>query len=416
MLITFYDSYTVLSKVYGGAFLKQAINDTMIRESSRAHFTKICYGVLDKDITLNYIISKLCTKAPKQAVKIILKIGLYSIIYLNDAPYAVTDTCVELAKKLGKGGLSGFINAILRNYLRSGIEYPPKEKGVEYYSVKYSYPEFLVKKLIKDYGESLAEEIMLSDTERTFVRFNTNEYGEKYLVKNGYNYELTPFDNCFAVDKFKMDDGFYQGIYTFQSVGSVAICDMVDGGNTLLDCCSAPGGKAVNLSSKFTSVIATELHSHRVELIKSYIDRMKKTNITALLMDSSVYNEEFNEKFDAVLCDAPCSGTGVIKDNPDIKLRRDDKNIQELSTIQLSILENVSRYVKKGGCLYYSTCSILNDENSKVIEKFLKTHQEFCVEETKSKLAHKSVKYGLQFLPHISMGAGFYFVKLRKNG
>ena len=416
MLITFYDSYTVLSKVYNGAFLKQAVNDTMIRESSRPHFTKICYGVLDKDITLNYIISKLCAKQPKQAIKTILKIGLYSIIYLKDAPYAVTDTCVELAKKLGKGGLSGFINAILRNYLRKDVEFPSKEKGVEYYSIKYSYPEFLVKKLIKDYGESLAEEIMSADIERTFVRFNTGENGEAYLKERGYFYELTPFSNCFVVDKFKMDDGFYQGVYTFQSVGSVAICDMIDGGDSLLDCCSAPGGKAVNLSNKFNRVVATELHPHRVELINSYKDRMKKQNITALLMDSTIFNEDFNEKFDAVLCDAPCSGTGVIKDNPDIKLRRDDKNIQELTAVQLAILKNVCKYVKKGGSLYYSTCSILKDENSNVIEKFLKTNTEFSVEEQDSKLPNVKAKYDLQFLPHISMGAGFYFVKLRKNG
>ncbi len=414
MLITFYDSYTVLSKVYGGAFLKQAVNDTMIRESSRAHFTKICYGVLDKDITLNYIISKLCAKQPKQAIRIILKIGLYSIIYLKDAPYAVTDTCVELAKKLGKGGLSGFINAILRNYLRNGVEYP--SKGVQYYVIKYSYPEFLVKKLLTDYGEKLAEEIMLSDTERTFVRFNTNEKGESYLKERGYSYELTPFNNCFMVDKFKMDDGFYQGIYTFQSVGSVAICDMVDSGESLLDCCSAPGGKAVNLADKFISVVATELHPHRVELINSYKDRMKKQNITAFCMDSTIYNSDFFERFDSVLCDAPCSGTGVIKDNPDIKLRRDDKNVFELSDIQLNILENVCKYVKKGGSLYYSTCSILKDENSNLIDKFLNKHPEFSVEEKDSKLPHLKVKHGLQFLPHLSMGAGFYFVKLRKNG
>lgn len=413
MLITFYDSYVVLSKVYGGAFLKQAVNDTMIRESSRAHFTKICYGVLDKEVTLNYIISKLCDKNPKQAVRTILKIGLYSIIYLNDTPYAVTDSCVELAKKLGKGGTAGFINAVLRNYLRKGVEYP--SSGVEYYSVKYSYPEFLVKRLIKDYGEKKAESIMSADTERTFIRFNKGEKGEEYLKNNGYEYEKTPFDNVFSAPKFKMNEDFYMGKYTFQSVGSVAICDMVEGGENLLDCCSAPGGKAVNLADKFNSVTATELHEHRVQLIKSYVSRMGKQNVTALNLDATVYNPDFNEKFDAVLCDVPCSGTGVIKDNPDIKLRRDDKNIIELTKIQLEILNNSAKYVKKGGYLYYSTCSIVKEENIGVVTKFLKENKDFTSVDIDSKLDGLKLDIGIQFLPDISMGAGFYFAKLKKN-
>ena len=413
MLITFYDSYVVLSKVYGGAYLKQAINDTMIRESSRAHFTKICYGVLDKDVTLNYIIKKLCDKNPKQAVRTILKIGLYSIIYLNDTPYAVTDSCVELAKKLGKGGTAGFINAVLRNYLRTGVKYP--SDGVDYYSVKYSYPEFLVKRLIKDYGEEKAESIMQADTERTFIRFNKGENGEEYLKNNGFEYEKTPFDNVFSAPKFKMNEDFYLGKYTFQSVGSVAICDMVDAGENLLDCCSAPGGKAVNLADKFSIVTATELHEHRVELIKSYVSRMGKPNVTAMQNDASVFNPDFKEKFDAVLCDVPCSGTGVIKDNPDIKLRRDDGNIKELTKIQLDILNNASNYVKKGGYLYYSTCSIVKDENIGVVKNFLKENQDFKAVEINSKLDGLKLDIGIQFLPDVSMGAGFYFAKLKKN-
>ena len=414
MLITFYDSYTCLSKVYGnGAYLKQAMNDTLIRESSRSHFTKICYGVLDKEITLNYIIKKLCPKNPKLAVRTILKIGLYSIIYLQDSPYAVTDSCVELAKKLGKGGTAGFINAVLRNYLRKGVEYPTEK--IASLSVKYSYPEFLVKSLIKDYGEELAEGVMSSDTERTFIRFNIGINGEDYLKNKGYSYENTPFSNSFSVEKFKMDEDFYSGVYTFQAVGSVAICDMVDDSETLLDTCSAPGGKAVNLADKFTSVTATELHEHRVSLINSYKSRMNKENVTAMQSDATVFNPSFEKKFDAVLCDVPCSGTGVVKDNPDIKLNRQEENIKELTKIQLKILLNSSKYVKKGGCLYYSTCSVIQEENSKVVKEFLKQNPNFTYEETTSKLHHLKLGVGLQFLPNISMGAGFYFAKLKKK-
>ena len=178
---------------------------------------------------------------------------------------------------------------------------------------------------------------------------------------------------------------------------------MVNRGENLLDACSAPGGKAVNLSSKFNSVTACELHSHRVELIKSYASRMKKSNIDVLCLDSTVFNKEFERKFDSVVCDAPCSGTGVIKQNPDIKLNRTEINVKELNDIQLKLLNNLSKYVKVGGNLYYSTCSILKDENDKIIEKFLKENSNFVCERVDSKLDNLKTEYGLTFLPNISM-------------
>ena len=135
MLNLFYDSYRILSRVYsGGAFIKQAMSETRIEEKNRAHTTKICYGVLDKDLTLEYELSRLCDKRPKQAVRIILKIGMYSIKYLQTAVYAVTDNLVELIKKLGKGGTAGFVNAFLRKYAKAEIPLP--EDKINRFSVE----------------------------------------------------------------------------------------------------------------------------------------------------------------------------------------------------------------------------------------------------------------------------------------
>ncbi len=413
MLITYYDAYSVLTNVYkNGAYLKQSLLDTPVRESTRPHLNKICYGVLDKDIYLDYVLSKLCSKAPKLPVKIILKIGLYSLIFLNTAPYAVTDTAVELAKKLGKGGTAGFINAVLRNYIRNGVEIT--ESGTKLLSIKYSYPEFLVKKLISYYGLNLATQIISYDSESSFIRFNTGIDGAEYLSSNGISYEATPFSDTFLVKNFKLSDGFYSGAYTFQSIGSVAICDLIEGGKSLLDACSAPGGKAVNLSSRFDSVTACELHGHRAELINSYVKRMGKENVTVKCLDSTVYLSEFDSKFSTVLCDAPCSGTGVIKENPDIKLNRKEVNIGELNEIQLKLLNNLCKYVEIGGYLYYSTCSILNDENDLIIEKFLSANNNYERVEIESKLSSYKSKFGLTFLPHISNSAGFYVCKLKR--
>ena len=415
MLTLFYDCYRILTSVYSnGAFVKQAMNETPIEEKNRAHVTKICYGVLDKDISLEYEMSLLCDKRPKQAIRIALKIGMYSIKYLNTAVYAVTDNMVELIKKLGKGGTAGFVNSYLRRYSKLNYELPKDE--IKALSVKYSYPEFAVKRLIAEYGKQRAEGIMSADEERTAVRFNKGIDGKAYLENNRWNYEQTPFENTFFVNGFKRNKDFDEGVYTFQSVGSVAICHAVGGGESLLDACSAPGGKAVNLADKFDKVTAFELHPHRVELINDYASRMKKTNVTAYQKDSSIYDESFAESFDTVLCDSPCSGYGVIKDNPDIKLRRTEEDIKNLNQIQYDILSVCSKYVKKGGSLYYSTCSVFKSENEDICGKFLKFNPDFEEAEITSPLPYEKMKRGIGFLPDTSFGAGFFICKfVRKN-
>ncbi len=412
MLVTYYDSYNVLSKVYSeGAYIKQALNSTSVEERNRPAITKICYGVLDKDITLDYILGKFCAKSPKLSIKILLKIGLYAIRYLNTAPHAVTDTLVTLCKKMGKGGVSGFVNAVLRNYLRLGVELP-SGSGVKDLSIRYSCPEFIVKRLVNNYGLDTAIEILNYDKEDTFLRFK--ESGEEYLKSLGISYNKTPFENLYSVSNFRLNGDFYEGLYTFQSIGSVAICSLLSGGKNLLDCCSAPGGKAVLLSNSYERVTACDIHEHRVELIKSYAVRMGANNVFAEVKDATVFDSAFENAFDSVLSDVPCSGTGVIKQNPDIKLNRTDNAIFELSKLQLQILNNVCRYVKSGGELIYSTCSVLSEENDGVIEKFLKENNNFEAVKCNSELPHLNTKFGLQFLPHLSLGAGFYACKLKR--
>ena len=169
------------------------------------------------------------------------------------------------------------------------------------------------------------------------------------------------------------------------------------------------------LSAKFKNVTACELHAHRVELINAYAQRMGVKNVQAVQCDSSVFNKEYENKFDAVLCDAPCSGTGVINENPDIKLFRKESDIESLNEIQLKILENCSRYVKQGGTLYYSTCSVLPEENDSIVYKFLSSHPEYALNIPVCALESRKTKFGLQFLPHISLGAGFFLTSFIKK-
>lgn len=411
MLTVLYDSYCVLNKVYSeGAYLKQAML-VPIDERNRSAVTKICYGVLERDILLSYYINRLCEKTPKLAVRTILKISMYCLRFLHKAPYAVTDAAVEMCNKLGKKGVSGFVNAFLRKFINSDIPLP--EENIANLSLRYDFPEFAVKRLIEDYGQERAESIMASPAERTCLRF-CGVNGAEYLKKLGFSYCETPYHNVFFVDKFTRNADYDKGIYTFQSIGSVAVCDAVKGGGRLFDACAAPGGKSVLLSEKFDKVVANDLHPHRAELIKEYAARMNAGNITVETGDVSVFNGEYADAFDAVLCDAPCSGFGVLKSNPDIKLNKTDDTVRELAAEQLKILSTCAAYVKEGGTLYYSTCTYFKEECDGVIKRFLSENEGFIPRVISSKIPCYKTDFGVQYLPDESFGAGFYVCALER--
>lgn len=400
------DPYIVLSKVYsGGKYFKQALAETAVEPANKGRTVAICYGVLERDIYLNYIISANTQKAPKAAIRLVLKIALYILEYLNIKDYAVVDNAVELVKKLGKGGAAGFVNAFLRSYK---VPQMP-EQADERLSVVASVPLWLAKIVRRTY-KAEAEAILNDRPLGVCVRFERN--AEEYIARCDDDANPppfhTPFDNLYIFKHFVRDEGFFAGDYTFQSVGSVAICAAICGGERLLDMCAAPGGKSVLLSKKFKEVTSCELHPHRVELIKAYCNRMGVCNVIPVCADGTVFNPAYEGVYDAVLVDAPCSGTGVINENPDIKLNRKEEDISSLMATQAALLNNAAKYVKAGGRLYYSTCSILPQENDTAAHNFLEGHPDFGLAIPQSPLNHKTTKYGLQFLPHISLGAGFY--------
>lgn len=403
----FYDPYRVLTKIYSeGAHLKIALAQTDLEELNRSRTVRTVYGVLENDGYLSLCIRTFAPKSPKQAARILLKIALYWLIFLKKPRYMVTDTAVDLVKRLGKSGMAGFLNAFLRSFDETKVVLPQGEEGL---SVKYNFPLFAVRKICKQYGER-AESIMAARSRGVSVRFVRNQ--AQYLERP---HENTPFQHVFLFQNFVRDEGFDSGDYTFQSVGSVGVCSVVEPCGKLLDACAAPGGKSVLLSETCESVTACELHEHRVRLIESYIERMGVKNVTPMHADSAVYREEWAEAFDGVLCDVPCSGLGTVAENPDLPLQKSAESLTELNITQRNILTNCSRYVKKGGTLYYATCSILKEENDGVVGDFLKENGAFCVERADSPLAHEKTEFGMQFLPDTAFGAGFYVAKLRRK-
>lgn len=399
------DPYFVLNAVYsGGKYLKQALSETPLDRNYLTRTVKICYGVLENDIYLSHIIRGNCARNPRSAPRLILKISLYMLEFLRTPRHVVAYNAVALSKKLGKEGESGFLNAFLRAY-----KIPPlPQNPTESLSVRTSAPLWLAKRVKRSYKEE-AESILSAKSLGLCVRFTRGE--QKYLAAEHVD---TPFEKTYIFPRFTRDEGFFAGDYTFQSVGSAAICDIVGPCALFLDACAAPGGKSVALSTKCGEIYACDVYPHRVELIRSYTQRMGVKNVRAEVADGRAYREEFDGLFDGVLCDCPCSGTGVINENPDIKLFRKEEDIAALAKIQADILNNCARYLKKGGVLYYSTCSILPEENDSAVYNFLSAHPDFSLKTITSPLAHRRTAYGLQFLPDISLGAGFFISAMTK--
>lgn len=402
----FYDPYQVLSKVYAeGAHLKIALAETPIEEAHRSRTVKVCYGVLEHDTYLSLCIRSVADKSPKQSVRILFKIALYFLIFLEKPRYMVTDLAVSLLKKMGKGGMAGFVNAALRRFDREKVTIPQGDEGL---SIMTPYPLFAIRKLRADYGDR-AEKIVQAKSGGVSVRFVRG--AQEYLSRPHTD---TPFENVYLFDHFTRDAGFFAGDYTFQSVGSVAICNVVDACERLLDACAAPGGKSVFLAEKCGEVTACELHPHRVSLIESYSSRMGTKNVKAMQADSTVFCPAFEEAFDGVLCDVPCSGFGTVAENPDLPLNKREEDISSLNEVQRAILENCSKYVRRGGCLYYSTCSVFSEENDGIVSAFLAEHPEFELLAAESPLDHIRTACGIQFLPDTAFGAGFYIAKMRR--
>ncbi len=399
----FVEPYEVLFKVYSeGAHLKIALGDLPSGEHGRT--VRISYGVLENDGYLGLCIRTFAEKQPKLPVRIVLKMALYAMLFLNIPRYAAVDDAVALVKSLGKGGAAGFVNAFLRRFDETKVRIP---EGIEGLAIRSNFPRFAIEE-VKEAYKGRAEQILLAKSHGVSVRF-TSDMG----AMNALPHEDTPFENVKIFKNFTREEGFFSGNYTFQSVGSVAVCAAVEPCKSLLDACAAPGGKSVLLSERCGQVTACELHPHRVKLIEAYCARMKRQNVTPVQGDASVFNPAWEKKFDGVLCDVPCSGLGTVSENPDLPLRCREENLPELNRLQGAILKNCSRYVREGGALYYATCSILPRENDGVVKSFLGGGGWKTVPIT-SPLAHDKTECGLQFLPDTAFGAGFYISKLQR--
>ena len=417
-------AYKILSKVYqDGTYSNMAFLGERVSDMS----TRLVYGTLEENVKIDYILSQLIEKKPQKSVLTLLKIGTYALLNLTDVPkFAIVSECVEVAKSNGKGGASGFINAVLKK-VADGKYSLPKESDENYLSVTYSKPQWFCDKLEKQYGKEVAR-IILSAKSTTLehIRINsrmaTESDVEFLLKKNKTDFKKSDVSGYIVKANDTVRHMFDKGLVTFQSPSSILAVKAlgVTDGAQILDICSAPGGKAVYMSElcPHGKVVACDLYPHRVALIQKYKNRMHTPNVKAVQADACVLNEEWKDAFDFVLCDAPCSCLGTFKKHPDVFLNKDESCISELAATQRQILENAAKYLKVSGAMVYSTCTLFEEENENVVHDFLEKNVDFVLEHISGLEKIDGGKYldnkgMIQILPHDEYD-GFFIAKIRR--
>ena len=422
------ESFKILKAVYfDNAYANIELNKVLRDKQENINYsliTKVVYGVIERDIYLDYATSSFVKPSTKPQIKLILKMGRYLKEEVSGIPdYTIVNELVNLSKTSGDRFVSGFVNATLKNIIKSNVKLP-KEKTIDYLSIKYSYPKWIITELLKTKSYEFVEELLKTElTTLTHIRILGGVESFKLdLEKYNIEYQNTPLDFTLYVDYnalLKYEDVF-KNRYVVQGLPSL-VCSMaldVKPNSQVLDCCAAPGGKSGVIAGldKSITVTACDVHSHRVMLIENYMKKLGLKNVNAIKQDATVFNPDWNEKFDYVLCDVPCSGIGVVNKKPDILLNRTPNDLKEIVKIQKSILENNAKYVKSGGVLVYSTCSIMYEENEGVLKDFLKRHNEFELTEIGLygiKVENTNNMY--TFYPNVSNTEGFFIGRLKKK-
>lgn len=352
--------------------------------------------------------------------------------------YAAVDEAVNQIKAFGRDKYAPMINGALRNLIRARDAGELKEPDraanpVRYLSIMHSLPETMVARLIQDYGEETAEAIVsFRPAERwETIRPNINEIDdaafEHHLVERDWHFVDGTVPHSYHVlgaGDLPSDPDYRRGLFSIQSESSMLAAMAVGArpGMNIVDACAAPGGKSALMAEMMQGtgrIYAYELHEHRVELIRKNAERLRLYNIRSACADAAVFRADKEGLMDAVLLDAPCSGLGVMMNKPDLKYRLKDENIAQLADTQKRLLDNCCRYVRPGGTLVYSTCTLLNEENRDQITAFLERHPEFELDANADWVPEKLMPYFeggmMQLLAHRDRGFdGFFIAKLRR--
>lgn len=440
-------------------FVKDALNKLLFQKQfsskqDRAFISRLVEGVTEYQVRLDYIINQV-SKTPvhkcKPVIRCILRMAVYQIIYMDSVPAeSACDEAVKLAKKKGFRNLTGFVNGVLRNVVRQkdSIEFPSKEQdGMLYLSITYSVPLWLVKRMITWYGIEKTEHILaafLGEDDLT-IRVNLNRITKEELIDKLREKEIEVSEGYYLEEALHLKNinyvgripGFKQGEFFVQDESSMLLYHIAnpefelekkqsvatgDASLKILDLCAAPGGKTTHFAQmldRSAEIEARDLSQKKVDLIHENVERLGLTNVETVVWDALIPDKSKIGWADIVIADLPCSGLGILSKKNDIKYHISEEQLLELANLQKTILTNASSYVKPGGVLLYSTCTINPEENRDNVKWFLE-HFAFdaediaeCVpEQLKNSMLER---YMLQLLPGDVQCDGFFISKFRKS-
>ncbi len=385
---------------WSDGYLKSAIRKGGLDSRDAALATRLGYGVLQNRQLLDHYIGCYCTQRPEQLEPVVLdvlRLGAFQILFLDRVPdSAAVSESVELVKAHDRARAAGLVNAVLRRLSRSKDALPELPQGdiAQTLSIRYSHPLWMTRRFLALLGPEETEAFLRGNNEAvpTTIQINPLRTDEETLQREltaaGASWERHPWlAGCYTLTKtgdLEQFEAFRKGSFLVQDAAArlTALAAGVVPGADVLDLCAAPGGKSFAMAIEMEDrgrLLAFDLHKSKLRLIREGAARLGLHCITAESGDGKVFRPELAEAADVVLCDVPCSGLGIIRKKPDIRFKGDGE-IAGLPRVQLAILENASRYVKPGGALVYSTCTLLPEENEGVTDTFLKHHDGFIRE------------------------------------
>ncbi|MFZ7121152.1 MAG: 16S rRNA (cytosine(967)-C(5))-methyltransferase RsmB [Eubacteriaceae bacterium] len=421
---------------YSNISLQKKLSDNKLKDIDKSFISHIVYGIIKNLNYIDWIISKSSkTKFNKISkwIKEILRLGVYQVFFLDKVPdFAAVNECVKLSRKYSKGKADKFVNGVLRNIIRNK-ESILKHKfcGDDELIIKYSYPEWLVDYLKEQYTMDEIKKYLVESltTAPTSIRVNTLKSNKEELKKSLSSDGIIFEDNNICHESMIIKDfsditrykAYQEGLFFIQDEAATLVVDILDPkpGEKVLDMCSAPGGKTTHIGEKLENqvgLIARDIYEHKINLIKENCKRLDLQNIKIELKDGvNFYKEDIN-MYDKILLDAPCSGLGILRRKPDIKWKIKSNDIESIISIQKKLILNAYKYLKPGGTLVYSTCTINKHENDGIVSYLLKEYPNAKVLKITNYNKEITIegKY-IQTFPKLNEYDGFFICKIQKN-